>query len=212
MRSFWLIIFRLLRSETLKKYLLTILKEKTICWNSSMLQTLNKIYDKSNFAMSSKLILPMQKWDAGCRVSYCTEENQPLLKISETLYFTLKNPGFKQKIQDKNILLWFIQNLKLIFTYPNNIGNTQVPFLMTCFCFASIVFILEVYCLCILSLLFSSSHVNYINVVTILSVCLSTASMGYFPDLPFLDHDLSPGSHSARACTTSPAVIFKKLS
>lgn len=131
--------------------------------------------------------------------------------MSETLHFALKNPGFKQKTEDKNVFVWFIQNLKVTSTYPNNIGKTQVLFLLTCFCSGNIVFI-QVYCLCILSLTFPSSHANYTNVVTNLLICLSTASMEYFPDLPFLDHGPSHGSHSARACTMSPAVIFEKLS
>lgn len=199
--SFWLIIFRLLGTEILKKYLLKILSEKKIaeivqCW-----QTLNKTYDKSDFAMmGSKLNLPMQKWD--------TRQNSPFGKYQRhyILLWRIQVSNGKQKTW-----IWFIQNPKLKFIYPNNIGNTQVPFLLTCFCSASIVLILEVYCSCILSLLFPSSHANDTNIVTILLVCLSTAPMGYCSDLPFLDYGLSHGSHSARACTMSSAVIFEKL-
>lgn len=167
------------------------------CW-----QTLKKIYDKSDFAMvSSKFNLLMQKWD--------TRQNSPFGKYQRyyILLWRIQVSNRKQKTW-----IWFIQNPQLTFTYPNNIGNTQVPFLLIYFCSASIVFILEVYCLCILSLLFPSSHVKYTNIVTISLVCLSTAPMGYCPDLPFLDYGLSHGSHSARSCTMSPVVIYEKLS
>lgn len=148
--SFWLIIFRLLRSEMLKKFYWKYWVKKQFaeivqCW-----QTLNKIHDKTNFAMSSKLILPFQKWDTGCTVSHCPQATSALWKISDTLHFALKNPGFKQKTEDKNVFVWFIQNPKITSTYPNNIGKTQVLFLLTCFCSANIVLILQVYCLYIL--------------------------------------------------------------
>lgn len=149
------------------------------CW-----QTLNKIY--ANLTLQWVL-----SW-----FSLCKNE------ILDVQYLTARrqNSPFG-KYQRHHILLWRIQvsNRKqktrmCLYDYTEsqvNIYQSKLhwkysgSFPIDCSCSANIAFILDVCCLCIFSLLFPSSHANYANRVKILLVCLSTASMEYFPDLPF---------------------------
>lgn len=153
--------------------------------------------------IGSELIIPVQKWDTGNTDGF-KRQKSPFWKPQRHRTSLWRIPVSNRK--------WKIEDEKMIYaesqtnTSSNNTGNTRAGFQLTHLGFASIAFILEVYFLRIFSLLFLSSHAIYINIVTISLVCSTTASLRYFPALPFLDHHLSHGSCSARVCRKSTVV------
>lgn len=135
--------------------------------------------------MSSKLILPMQKHN----ISLLRGKAAPLENIRNIISCFEESSFETEKRRQECICMMYAERQVNIYLSKYNwkcSGSFPVDLFLFCeHCFHT--------CLCILSLLFPSSHANYTNVVTILQVCLSTASMEYFLDLPFLDHDLSHG-------------------